>query len=70
MSWVAPTVTLDLMKVSLSACWAMLGSQSENQAPLSPYWFHVRFEAKSLPTPPCVLVLMPLRKDFRHLLTR
>jgi hypothetical protein len=63
MSCVAPTVTLDLMKVSLSACCAMFGTQSENQAPLSPYCFQLRLEAKSLPTPPCVLVLMPFRKD-------
>jgi hypothetical protein len=49
MSWVAPTVTLDLMKAILSACWARLGSRLENHAPLSPYCFQVRcLEAKSL----------------------
>jgi hypothetical protein len=64
MSWVAPTVTLDLMKASLSACWARLGSRFENQAPLSPCCFQVRvFDTHSLLTPPCVLVLMPFMKD-------
>jgi len=33
--------------------------QVENHAPLSPYCFQVRLDTKSLPTPPCVLVLIP-----------
>ena len=69
MSCVAPTVTLDLMKVSLSACCAIFGTQSENQAPLSPYCFQVRFDVEQLADAALRAGLDSLKEGLRHFLT-
>jgi len=62
-TWVKPSVLLPLRKVMLSAWRERLGTQSENQAPLSPYCFQVRFSANNVPTPPSVAVFRFLAID-------